>query len=197
MSGSHLAAPSSQLLADSAQVHRLLFRLARELQERHPDPARVTLCGIVTRGVFLADRLRRLIAEQGGGTWEGVSLDVGPYRDDRVRPALATPSGELVAFPLPAATADGVRDRVVVLVDDVFYHGRTARAALVALAELARPRAVELLVLVDRGHRELPLRATYVGKNIPTAQNERVAVRVADFDPQDAILLDRIVGSPA
>ena len=188
-------APSSHLLADSAEVHRLLFRLSRELQERHPAPAGVTLCGLVTRGVFLADRLQHLIEEQGGGTWEGVSLDVGPYRDDQVRPALAQPSGAAVAFPLPAVTSETIRDRVVVLVDDVLYHGRTARAALVALAELARPRAVELLVLVDRGHRELPLRATYVGKNVPTAQNERVAVRVAGYDAEDAILLDRTAGS--
>lgn len=184
-------APAHQLLADSDEVQRILFRLSRELQERHRDPALVTLCGIVTRGVFLADRLRRMIEEQGGGSWESVSLDVGPYRDDQIRPAGATRSGVLPDFPLPAATAAAVGDRVVVLVDDVFYHGRTARAALVALAELARPRAVELLALVDRGHRELPLRATYVGKNIPTAQNERVAVRVAGWDPEDAILLER------
>jgi len=151
----------------------------------------VTLCGIVTRGVFLADRLRRMIEEQGGGSWDAVSLDVGPYRDDEIRPQGASRSGGMPDFPLPTATAERVRDRVVVLVDDVFYHGRTVRAALAALAELARPRAVELLVLVDRGHRELPLRATYVGKNIPTAQNERVAVTVVGCDADDAIRLER------
>jgi len=182
--------PPRQLIADSEQVQRILFRLSRELQERHRDPARVTLCGIVTRGVFLAERLRLMIVQHGGGGWAGVSLDVGPYRDDLVRAPRSQRSESMTPFPLPPATPDLIRDRVVVLIDDVLYHGRTARAALVALAQLARPQAVELLVLVDRGHRELPLRATYVGKNIPTSEHERVAVRVAGCDREDAILLE-------
>ncbi|MGA7173464.1 MAG: bifunctional pyr operon transcriptional regulator/uracil phosphoribosyltransferase PyrR [Candidatus Dormiibacterota bacterium] len=166
------------------EVQRTLWRLSCELREHHGAESAV-LCGIVTRGAFLADRLLQLIRSQGGGKWDGCTLDIGPYRDDEPRSAPSLPTG----FPLPFATPDSVRDRVVVLVDDVLFHGRTGRAALAALADLGRPRSVELLVLVDRGHRELPLRATYVGRNLPTAEGERILVRLAECDERDAVLL--------
>jgi len=166
------------------ELQRTLRRLAHELRERHPDEPAV-LCGIVTRGAFLAARLLQLVHAQGGGDWDGCTLDVGSYRDDRPRSA----PPPTAAFPLPYATASSVADRVVVLVDDVLFHGRTGRAGLAALGDLGRPRAVELLVMVDRGHRELPLRATYVGRNLPTSEKERVLVRLSECDGRDAVLL--------
>ena len=180
------------MVADAQEVHRVLWRLSRELQERHPLGYGVTLCGIVTRGVHIAERLQQLLLEQSGAQWQSASLDVGPYRDDVPR----TPAAALQQLSLPAATRAEVEDRTLVLVDDVLYHGRTARAALVALAELGRPRSVELLVLVDRGHREIPLRATYVGKNLPTSSDQLVRVRLLACDGEDSILLEQPTGRP-
>jgi pyrimidine operon attenuation protein/uracil phosphoribosyltransferase len=185
MTMEQLTANGTRELLGPEELQRTLWRLSRELQERHPDGEAV-LCGIVTRGAFLTARLLQLIRSQGGTGWAGVTLDVGPYRDDGPRTA---PSQTTPPFPLPPAVADSVRDRVVVLVDDVLFHGRTGRAALAALGDLGRPRAVELLVVVDRGHRELPLRATYVGRNLPTSEGERVLVRLSECDGQDAVLL--------
>jgi pyrimidine operon attenuation protein/uracil phosphoribosyltransferase len=170
------------------EVERALWRLARELQERHPGGELVTLCGIATRGVHLAARLAGLVEAQGGGRWLAVALDTGPFRDDSPRASRADVQGDA---PLPPADRAAIDQRVVVLVDDVLFHGRTARAALVALAGLGRPLAVELLVLVDRGHRELPLRATYVGRNLPTRVDERVRVRLRECDGEDSITLLR------
>lgn len=180
-----LAAPKVRELLGPDDLQRTLWRLSRELLERHPA-GEVVLCGIVTRGAFLAARLLQLIGSPSGSDWTGVTLDVGPYRDDGRR---ASPSSKVPRFPLAQAAPESVRDRIVVLVDDVLFHGRTGRAALAALADLGRPRAVELLVLIDRGHRELPLRATYVGRNLPTAEGERVLVRLSECDRQDQVLL--------
>ncbi len=181
-----MATRSATVICDSDDLERMLWRLARELQERHPGGSGVTLCGIATRGVHVAGRLVALIEAQGGGRWAAATLDVGPYRDDQPREAVGAEGS-----PAELAPADhgAVQDRVVVLVDDVLFHGRTARAALVALSDLGRPLAVELLVLVDRGHRELPLRATYVGRNLPTAPGERVEVRLRELDGTDHVAL--------
>jgi len=179
-----LATSGARELLGADELQRTLWRLSRELQERHPE-GEVVLIGILTRGAFLAARLLALIQSQGGAPWSGATLDVGPYRDDGTR----TPSPGTPPLPLTPATAESVRDRVVVLVDDVLFHGRTGRAALAAVADLGRPQAVELLVVVDRGHRELPLRATYVGRNLPTSETERVLVRLAEVDGKDAVLL--------
>ncbi|HVC22383.1 MAG TPA: bifunctional pyr operon transcriptional regulator/uracil phosphoribosyltransferase PyrR [Candidatus Dormibacteraeota bacterium] len=184
MSTSQMTTPGMPVLLGPEDLQRTLWRLACELREHHPSGDAV-LCGIVTRGAFLAARLIDLIREQGGGDWRGVTLDVGAYRDDRPR----VNEADTTQYPLPPAAIDSVSDRVVVLVDDVLFHGRTGRAALAALADIARPRAVELLVVVDRGHRELPLRATYVGRNLPTSEHERVLVRLAECDEGDAVLL--------
>jgi pyrimidine operon attenuation protein/uracil phosphoribosyltransferase len=169
---------------DAADVGRALTRIAHEIVERNHGAADVVLLGIPTRGVTLARRLGDRIASIEGpdvGALVG-SLDITMYRDDLrlrgVRPLEATE--------IPAAGVDG---KVIVLVDDVLFSGRTVRAALDALSDLGRPRAVQLAVLVDRGHRELPIRADYVGKNIPTSLTETVHVLLEGPDGRDAVLL--------
>ncbi len=159
-------------------VSRALRRVAHEILERNKGASDLLLLGIPSRGVPLARRLAAVMAEVEGVHVPFGTLDVTMHRDDlRHQPVRA-----------PARTdipGDGIDETVVVLVDDVLYHGRTIRAALEALAELGRPRAVRLAVLVDRGHRELPIRADYVGKNLPTSSSERVQVRLAEVDGGD------------
>ena len=156
-------------------VARALRRIAHELVERNKGAADLVLLGIPTRGVELARRLGALLAEVEGVDVPTGELDITMFRDDlRHQPTRA---------PMPTRIpAEGVDDRVVVLVDDVLYSGRTIRAALDALSDLGRPRAVRLAVLVDRGHRELPIRADHVGKNLPTSHSERVMVRLLGVD---------------
>jgi pyrimidine operon attenuation protein/uracil phosphoribosyltransferase len=159
-------------------MRRAWMRVAHEVIERNGAETAVVLAGIPTRGVPLAQRLMELVAELGGRA-EVLELVVEGHRDDR---------GGLAGAALPAAVeAVDIEDRVVVLVDDVVFHGRTARAALDALTELGRPAAVQLAVLVDRGHRELPIRADFVGKNIPTHASDRVEVRVEEVDGEDGV----------
>jgi pyrimidine operon attenuation protein/uracil phosphoribosyltransferase len=160
-----------------------LTRLAPEILERTQGADDAVLLGIPTRGAHLAARLGAQIAAVEGLELPVGTLDVTMYRDDlRLKPARALGRTEI-----PPGGVDG---RLVVLVDDVLFSGRTIRAALDALGDLGRPRAVQLAVLVDRGHRELPIRADYVGKNLPTAQRETVQVRLAETDEgQDAVLL--------
>jgi pyrimidine operon attenuation protein/uracil phosphoribosyltransferase len=156
--------------------------MAHEVIERNKGADGLVILGVPTRGVPLARRLAARITEVEGTTVPHGSLDITMYRDDlRLKPARALERTEL--------PADGVDGRVVVLVDDVLYSGRTVRAALDALGDLGRPRSVQLAVLVDRGHRELPIRADYVGKNLPTSQRESVRVLVAELDGRDAVLL--------
>jgi pyrimidine operon attenuation protein / uracil phosphoribosyltransferase len=167
----------------AADVGRTLSRIAHQLLE-HTDGARdVVLLGIPTRGVALAQRLAAKLAEFEGRAVPVGSLDTTMYRDDlRLRGIR-----QVGRTQLPGS----VDDKVVVLVDDVLYSGRTVRAALDALSDLGRPRAVQLAVLVDRGHRELPIRADYVGKNLPTSQGETVRVLLAEVDGRDGVLLER------
>ena len=177
---------AARAVLDAADVGRALTRIAHEIVERNHGAADVVLLGIPTRGVSLARRLGERLAGIDPATGEGAvpvgSLDVTMYRDDLrlrgVRPLEATE--------IPPGGVDG---KVVVLVDDVLFSGRTVRAALDALSEYGRPRAVQLAVLVDRGHRELPVRADYVGKNIPTSLTETVHVLLEDTDGRDAVLL--------
>jgi pyrimidine operon attenuation protein/uracil phosphoribosyltransferase len=177
----------ARTLLDGAEIARALSRIAHEILERTKGADDVVLLGIPTRGVFLARRIAQRMTQIEGQAVPVGSLDVTMHRDDlRRRPARA-----LLPTQIPA---DGLDERTVVLVDDVLFSGRTIRAALDALSDLGRPRAVQLAVLVDRGHRELPIRADYVGKNIPTALNERVMVRLAEHDGADAVLLD--AGAP-
>jgi pyrimidine operon attenuation protein/uracil phosphoribosyltransferase len=177
------SAGAMRAVLDAAAVQRALTRIAHEILERTQGADDAVLLGIPTRGAHLAARLGAQIAAVEGLELPVGTLDVTMYRDDlRLKPARALGRTEI-----PPGGVDG---RLVVLVDDVLFSGRTIRAALDALGDLGRPRAVQLAVLVDRGHRELPIRADYVGKNLPTAQRETVQVRLAETDEgQDAVLL--------
>jgi pyrimidine operon attenuation protein / uracil phosphoribosyltransferase len=173
---------ASRAVLDSAAIGRALTRIAHEILERSQGGGDTVLLGIPTRGVALAERLAARIGEFEGIPVERGALDVTMYRDDlRLRPARA-----LGRTRIPDGGIDG---KLVILVDDVLFSGRTIRAALDALGDLGRPRAVQLAVLVDRGHRELPIRADYVGKNLPTSQREAVEVQLAEIDGRDAVLL--------
>jgi pyrimidine operon attenuation protein/uracil phosphoribosyltransferase len=168
-------------LLDEMGIARAVMRLAHEIAERH-DADQVILVGIQTRGVPLAGRVARALCALGQPSPDIAALNLQDYRDDRPRPARPRPGALSSPDGGDAPRVDG---RPVVLVDDVLFTGRTLRAALDALIDEGRPRSVEMLVLVDRGHRELPMRATYVGKNVPTAPSERVAVRLREVDGVD------------
>ena len=173
--------PIERLLMTSDDMRRVIGRIAHEIIERNRGAAGLLLVGIQRRGVPLAQRLGETIASLEGVQVPVGALDINLYRDD-----LTSRPQPLVR---PTTLPTGVDDRIVVLVDDVLYTGRTARAALNALMDLGRPKQVQLAVMVDRGHRELPIRADYVGKNVPTAQNEQVRVRVGDFDAVNEVVL--------
>ncbi len=163
------------------EVRRALLRIAHEIVERNKGTDDLVLVGIRTRGAPLAERLAEAIASFEGVDLPSGALDVTLYRDDV---ALRGPRS-LEATTIPA-DLDG---RVVVLVDDVLFTGRTIRAAFNAVLDLGRPKAIRLAVLVDRGHRELPIRADHVGKNLPTAADEVVKVHVSEIDGEDAVLI--------
>jgi pyrimidine operon attenuation protein/uracil phosphoribosyltransferase len=172
--------PKPVLGAD--EIRRALSRIGHEILERTDGASEVVLLGIPTRGVPLARRLAARLTQTEGIEVPVGSLDITLYRDDlRLRPARTLGPTEV-----PESGIDG---KVVILVDDVLYSGRTVRAALDALGDLGRPRAVQLAVLVDRGHRELPIRPDYVGKNLPTAKREEVKVQLTETDGQDCVLL--------
>ncbi|MFJ6482745.1 bifunctional pyr operon transcriptional regulator/uracil phosphoribosyltransferase PyrR [Streptomyces sp. NPDC091682] len=175
-------ADSMRPVLEAQDIARVLTRIAHEIVERAKGADDVVLLGIPTRGVFLARRLAAKLEEITGTKIPVGSLDITMYRDDlRMKPARAIGRTEI-----PGDDLDG---RLVVLVDDVLFSGRTIRAALDALGDLGRPRAVQLAVLVDRGHRELPIRADYVGKNLPTSLRETVKVQLQEEDGRDAVLL--------
>jgi pyrimidine operon attenuation protein/uracil phosphoribosyltransferase len=168
----------SRTVLDSQAISRALTRIAHEILERNKGGHDLVLLGIPSRGVPLAQRVAAKLSEVEGVEVPVGSLDVTMYRDDlRMRPART-----LLHTQIPPG---GIDDKVVVLVDDVLFTGRTVRAALDALTELGRPRAVQLAVLIDRGHRELPIRPDYVGKNLPTGRTEDVRVRLAEVDGGD------------
>src|SRR5581483_1097211 len=175
--------PDHKRVFEPDEIRRALTRIAHEILERTNGAGDILLLGIPTRGVPLAQRLAERASEFEGRPIPWGSLDVTMYRDDlRLRPARALGKTEL-----PPTGIDG---QTVVLVDDVLYSGRTVRAALDALTDLGRPRVVQLAVLVDRGHRELPIRADYVGKNIPTALTESVHVLLTEVDGLDEVRLE-------
>ena len=171
----------TQLLSD-ADVTRILRRIAHELIEANKGANDLVLLGIQTRGVPLAKRLAALVGEIEGTEVPSGAVDVTLHRDDLARRG-ALPLGR-TEIPVDI---DG---RIVVLVDDVLFTGRTVRAAMEAVLEVGRPAAIRLAVLVDRGHRELPVRADHVGKNLPTARADRIAVRVAEVDGEDAVIAE-------
>jgi pyrimidine operon attenuation protein/uracil phosphoribosyltransferase len=170
---------AARTVLGEADIARALTRIAHEIVERNKGAADLVLLGIPTRGVQLAHRLaERLVQIEPTFSGEYGTLDVTMYRDDlRRQPTRAV--GQTL---LPGSLDGSIDDKVVVLVDDVLFSGRTIRAALDALNDLGRPRVVQLAALVDRGHRELPIRADYVGKNLPTSRSERVRVRLSDVD---------------
>jgi pyrimidine operon attenuation protein / uracil phosphoribosyltransferase len=177
-----------KVLLDADALRRTLTRIAHEIVERNPELDRTVLVGIHTRGVPLAHRLRRLIADFTGVEVPLGSVDITFHRDDvRVRGGVVPISPQPVVkatrleFPLEGLTC--------VLVDDVLYTGRTIRAAIETLFEYGRPARVQLACLVDRGHRELPIRPDYVGKNLPTAKGERIQVQLVEVDEVDRVLL--------
>ena len=176
-----------RVVLDATDISRALTRIAHEILERNKGSHDIVVLGIPSRGVPLAHRIAAVIAGVEGREVPAGSLDVTMYRDDlRLRPART-----LERTDIPGR---GVDDAIVVLVDDVLFSGRTIRAALDALGELGRPRGVQLAVLVDRGHRELPIRADFVGKNLPTSQLERVTVTLAEIDDEDAVVISGAEG---
>jgi len=180
--------PAHRTLLDEEQVARTLSRIAHEIIERNDDLDSVALVGIHTRGVPLAQRIRRLVEERSGVELALGQLDITFHRDDvHVRGGSA-----------PRRAQPIVRDtkldfelegRTVILVDDVLYTGRTIRAAIDALIEYGRPARVQLAVLADRGHRELPIRPDYVGKNLPTSRGDRIQVELIEIDEVDRVVL--------
>jgi pyrimidine operon attenuation protein/uracil phosphoribosyltransferase len=174
---------SARTVLEAAEIRRALTRIAHEVLERNKGADDLVVLGIPTRGVTLARRLARRLSEIEGREVPVGWLDVTMYRDDLRR----QPTRTLETTRLPDG---GIDDKVVVLVDDVLYSGRTIRAALDALSDLGRPRAVRLAVLVDRGHRDLPIRADHVGKNLPTSASERVRVNLDEVDGRDEVRIE-------
>jgi pyrimidine operon attenuation protein / uracil phosphoribosyltransferase len=174
--------PAARPVLEAPDIARVLTRIAHEIVERAKGADDVVLLGIPTRGVFLAGRLADKLAAVTGRPVTVGSLDITMYRDDlRMHPPRALAPTEI--------PGEGIDGRLVILVDDVLFSGRTIRAALDALNDIGRPRAVQLAVLVDRGHRELPIRADYVGKNLPTSLRETVKVLLTEEDGRDSVLL--------
>lgn len=173
-------------LMSAADVGRTVSRIAHQIIEKtaldSPDSPRVVLIGIPTRGVDLASRLAAKIEEFSGVSVAHGALDITLYRDD----LNSKPPRPLEDTSIPAG---GIDDSLVILVDDVLFSGRSVRSALDALGDVGRPSAVQLAVLVDRGHRELPIRADYVGKNVPTARSENVSVLLLEHDGRDGVLI--------
>jgi pyrimidine operon attenuation protein/uracil phosphoribosyltransferase len=173
--------PDGRIVLDENDITRALTRITHEILERNRGSADVLLLGIPTRGVHLAQRVARRMGEVEGREIDAGALDVTMYRDDlRLKPARSLEHTDIPG---------DIDDKIVVLIDDVLYSGRTIRAALDALNELGRPRAVQLAVLVDRGHRELPIRADFVGKNLPTSLAEKVKVSLVEIDGTDGVAI--------
>lgn len=174
---------STRTVLSQADIARALTRISHEILESNKGADDLVVLGIPTRGVVLADRLATSLSSISGSTVPVGSVDVTMYRDDLRRQPTRSPRPTSV----PPGGIDG---KTVVLVDDVLYSGRTIRAALDALSSIGRPRAVRLAVLVDRGHRELPIRADFVGKNLPTSTVERIFVRLHGVDDDELVAID-------
>ena len=182
---------TARIVLSSADITRALTRIAHEILESNRGAESLVILGIPTRGVALARRIAETIARiepEAAPVFAG-SLDVTMYRDDLSRNPVRTPARTAVP-----ASIDG---RTVVLVDDVLFSGRTIRAALDALSDIGRPRAVRLAALVDRGHRELPIRADFVGKNLPSSLSERINVRLVETDGEDLVAIETVAAESA
>ena len=180
------------ILMDSERIGRSLTRIAHEIVERNRGVGDLALVGVRTRGVPIAKRLAASLREITGTEVPTGALDITLYRDDLMKTAVG-PQPIVRRTEIPFSI-DG---RHIVLVDDVLYTGRTIRAALDALIDFGRPSTIQLVVLVDRGHRELPIKADYVGKNVPTSRRETIHVRLAEIDGRDEVTLDQTEGEPA
>ena len=181
--------PAKAVILDAEGVRRAWRRIAHELIERQPNLAQLSLLGIVTRGLPLAERLAATLEELEGVRIPVLALDVRPYRDDLPKAFTLPAGGGGQGGGLPAAAVDR---RPVLLVDDVLFNGRTVRAAIDAVIEAGRPTQIQLAVLVDRGHRELPIRPDYIGKNVPTSRQEWVEVHLSETDGEDSVrILER------
>jgi pyrimidine operon attenuation protein/uracil phosphoribosyltransferase len=174
---------------DADRMSRTLTRIAHEIVERNRGLDRLALVGVRSRGVPLARRLAERLKEITGSAVPVGALDITLYRDDLMRnPVGPQPLVRSTEIPF------SIDDKVIVLVDDVLYTGRTVRAALDELIDFGRPRAIQLMVMVDRGHRELPIKADYVGKNVPTSRSESVAVRLMETDGDDEVVIEKTEG---
>ncbi len=181
---------SEKVVLERDDLRRTLKRIAHEIAEKNPDPDGLAIVGIHTRGALLARRLHTLLAELTEAELPIGDLDISFYRDDV---GAKSPAGQPVVH---ASHIDfDPTDKTVVLVDDVLFTGRTVRAAIDALFDYGRPQRVQLAVLCDRGHRELPIRPDYVGKNLPTAREERVNVRLEETDEVDEVTISELVGA--
>jgi len=174
---------STRTVLHDADIARALTRISHEILESNRGPDDLVILGIPTRGVTLAERIGALVSEFSGRSIPVGALDVTMYRDDLHRNPTRAPQ----PTEIPAGGIDG---KTVVLVDDVLFSGRSIRAALDALQDIGRPAAVRLAILVDRGHRELPIRPDFVGKNLPSAREERVNVRLADVDGIEEVTIE-------
>lgn len=177
---------NARTVLSSDDISRAITRIAHEILEANHGTDDLVILGIPTRGVLLAERIAEIIRRNGPAMPADFlgRLDITMYRDDLSR----QPGREVTPTQIPAG---GIDDKIVVLVDDVLYSGRTIRAALDALNAYGRPRAVRLAVLVDRGHRELPIRADFVGKNLPTSREERVKVQLQASDGNDSVVIEQ------
>lgn len=176
--------PEHTVILGANLIKRALARIAHEIAERNEASQEVVLVGIQRGGVHLAQRLSQELKRIWGHETPVGSLDISMHRDDLNQRSL--PVVHATQIPVD------ITDRTVVIVDDVLFSGRSTRAALDALHDLGRPRRVQLAVLIDRGHRELPIRADFVGKNVPTAPHERINVRLAETDSEDSVSLERV-----
>lgn len=172
----------TRVVLESAEISRALTRISHEIIEANKGVDGLVLVGIPTRGTFLAARIAETISRIEGRAVPSASLDVTMYRDDLAQNPTRTPH----PTSMPVSGIDGC---TVVLVDDVLFSGRTVRAALDALNDHGRPKAVRLAALIDRGHRELPIRADYIGKNLPSAKHERISVRLSEHDGIDEVTI--------
>jgi pyrimidine operon attenuation protein / uracil phosphoribosyltransferase len=172
---------------DAAALDRALTRIAHEIIEKNGGAKDLTFVGLRTRGVTLARRLAAKVAAIDGTAVAVGTLDITLYRDDLDLRGAPVVRGTDIPFP--------IKDKTVILVDDVLFTGRTIRAALDALIDLGRPRMIQLAILVDRGHRELPIRPDYIGKNLPTSRREAVAVRLTEHDGEDRVVIEEPEGA--
>jgi pyrimidine operon attenuation protein/uracil phosphoribosyltransferase len=172
---------------DETALDRALTRIAHEILERNGGAKELAFVGLRTRGVTLAQRLASKIAAIDGATLPVGTLDITLYRDDLDLRGAPVVRGTDIPF--------AIKDKTVVLVDDVLFTGRTIRAALDALIDLGRPKMIQLAILIDRGHRELPIRPDYIGKNLPTSRREAVAVRLTEHDGEDRVVIEEPEGA--